>query len=473
MNVFSVWLVTSLSLALSGAPGDFQNWQFRPYQINGGQGFGWEVEERYDEVVPGRVATASESQRSFYWRVYQDIYVGEQESVSLRVRVTFNGAPYDWFRVLVGPDEATRMDQFAPLYTLSNPGRIQEEVIVPLTEYSASDRFRVMLAVRKPYAVVSEDSPFTIHELEILRSSPSGIVTEVLSVPPVSEPEPEPEPVLEPEPEPAPAPLPTAEAVEDLKIASFNVQVFGQSKLAKTPVRRALVRIIDRYDLLLFQEIRDQSEQAIYSLLAELNQESEHPYDIIVSGRMGSTDMKEQYAYFFRTDRLRVSGDRTYAEGDRRKQRKFERPPFMGHFESLETGFDFVAVGVHVDPDTAEDEIDSLVEVYEEAKDFFGDPDVLLMGDFNADCQYLREGDFEDIRLWTDGRFHWLIDNDDDTTTGKNTCAFDRFVCSTPLKSKVVHNSADVFRFDSHVRLPVGGVKKISDHYPIEMRLRL
>jgi len=465
MSVFSVWLVSSLSLAISGTPGDFENWQFRPHQINNGASVGWQVEERYDEVASGRIASPSESDRTFYWRVFQDIYVGEQEAVSLRFRVTFAGAPYDWFRVLVGPDEATRMDQFAPVYTLTNTSSIEKELIVPITEYSASDRFRVMLAVRKPYQAVSEDSPLTIHELEIIRSTPLGIVAEIPAEPPVTEPVFVPESV-EPSSNQGGAP-------EDLKVASFNVQVFGPSKFRKVPIRKALINIIGRYDLLLFQEIRDQSQQAIPSLLAELNKVSEHPYDTIISERMGSTDMKEQYAYFYRTDRLRVRQERTYGEGDRRKQRSFERPPFMGHFQSIETGFDFVAAGVHVDPDTAEDEIDSLVDVYEEARTVFADQDILLMGDFNADCQYLRERDFEDIRLWTDSRFHWLIGNDDDTTTGKNTCAFDRFVCSTTLKNKVVNNHTGVFRFEPFVRLPPGGVKKVSDHYPIEMRLRL
>ena len=49
------------------------------------------------------------------------------------------------------------------------------------------------------------------------------------------------------------------------------------------------------------------------------------------------------------------------------------------------------------------------------------------MGDFNADCAYVTEDQFNDIELWTDSRFKMLISNDADTTVSTNTdCAYDR-----------------------------------------------
>ena len=54
--------------------------------------------------------------------------------------------------------------------------------------------------------------------------------------------------------------------------------------------------------------------------------------------------------------------------------------------------------------------------------------DALLAGDFNADCDYVCQSCWDDISLWTDDRFTWLLGNDVDSTVSGNTdCAYDRF----------------------------------------------
>ena len=50
----------------------------------------------------------------------------------------------------------------------------------------------------------------------------------------------------------------------------------------------------------------------------------------------------------------------------------------------------------------------------------------MLMGDFNADCSYVTSSEWSSIRLWSDDRFVWLVDNDLDTTTTTTHCAYDR-----------------------------------------------
>ena len=48
------------------------------------------------------------------------------------------------------------------------------------------------------------------------------------------------------------------------------------------------------------------------------------------------------------------------------------------------------------------------------------------MGNFNADCSYVTSSEWPSIRLWSDDRFNWLVDNDFDTTTTDTCCAYDR-----------------------------------------------
>ena len=61
-----------------------------------------------------------------------------------------------------------------------------------------------------------------------------------------------------------------------------------------------LLQIVNRYDLLLIQEIREASESAIYELLALCNAANSDPFNIVISERLGRSSYKEQYAFFFR-----------------------------------------------------------------------------------------------------------------------------------------------------------------------------
>ena len=57
--------------------------------------------------------------------------------------------------------------------------------------------------------------------------------------------------------------------------------------------------------------------------------------------------------------------------------------------------------------------------------------DVAIMGDFNADLNYVKGQDFVDIDLFTDTKFHWLIGNEEDTTVTATHAAYDRQVVNT------------------------------------------
>ena len=52
--------------------------------------------------------------------------------------------------------------------------------------------------------------------------------------------------------------------------------------------------------------------------------------------------------------------------------------------------------------------------------------DVMLLGDFNADCSYMGGSDWDNVRMSTDPRFSWVITNDVDTTVAQAFCAYDR-----------------------------------------------
>jgi len=261
------------------------------------------------------------------------------------------------------------------------------------------------------------------------------------------------------------------EETSNLAIGAFNVQIFGTSKMSEEEVPEILANIIARYDVILIQEIRDASQTAIYELLDLVNQTAGHNYALVLSDRLGRTSSKEQYAYFYRSDSLTLLSAYHYDDGEEPDNDTFQREPYLVRFQTISGFLDFALIGIHTSPDDAEEEIDKLVDVYTDMLERWGEEDAMIIGDFNADCSYVSENDQNTIRLWTDDRFTWWIDDDVDTTTSSTDCAYDRIVTSVGLTPYVVANSANVLRIDQVYELSDELTQAVSDHYPVEITL--
>lgn len=103
-----------------------------------------------------------------------------------------------------------------------------------------------------------------------------------------------------------------------LKFASFNIQIFGKSKMQQDDVVDVLVKILLRYDLVLIQEIRDSEEKWTQELLNVLNGKTheDDKYEMILSDRLGRTSSKEQYGFFYRSRLLSVKGSFHFDDGE-------------------------------------------------------------------------------------------------------------------------------------------------------------
>jgi len=218
-----------------------------------------------------------------------------------------------------------------------------------------------------------------------------------------------------------------------ISIAAFNIQVFGKSKMGKIGVPEILANIIRRYDVILIQEIRDISETSIFELLDLVNSSNNAEYALLLSDRLGRTSSKEQYAYFYRKNLLAVIDAYHYDDGLEPDEDTFQREPFLARFQVVSQSLNFSLIGIHVAPDDVQAEVDGLVDVFENMQARWQETDVLLLGDFNADCSYLSDSERLDIRLWQDPKFVWWIDDNADTTTKSTDCAYDRIVSHTDL----------------------------------------
>eukprot|EP00795_Rhopilema_esculentum_P000203 gene203-9835_t len=254
-----------------------------------------------------------------------------------------------------------------------------------------------------------------------------------------------------------------------IDVAAFNVRIFGRTKASSSFVMGKLVKIVLRYDLILIQEIRDSSETAIQKLLTDVNNSGSKTYALVQSDRLGRTSSKEQYAFLYRSDIFTIGSHYVY---DDSANDVFEREPFVVKFNSnIMALSSFIAIGIHTSPSDAESEIDHLVDVYNDAKSRLGTSDAIIMGDFNAGCSYVS--DWSSIRLATDRRFYWLINDVEDTTSSNTECAYDRLVVAGKNMIDAVDPlSPSVLHFDSEFGLSSSEALKVSDHYPVQMKIR-
>ena len=247
------------------------------------------------------------------------------------------------------------------------------------------------------------------------------------------------------------------------KIASFNVQVFGKTKSQKEDVMTILTKIVREFDVVLIQEVRDDSEQTIPYFVEKINQLEGPKYNFVISERLGRTTSKEAYAYIYNAETVQFIQDSDYVYDD--VDDVFEREPYIASFKI--GNFDFVLVGIHTKPDDAYNEIGNLTLVVSSIKEANpNEKDIITLGDFNADGTYFNEND--NSNPFKASEYNWIITNNMDTMV-KTDYTYDRIIIlNTTLNHEYDAGTAQVFYFDQVYGLNNATfVSEISDHYPV------
>ena len=244
----------------------------------------------------------------------------------------------------------------------------------------------------------------------------------------------------------------------NIKIGSFNVQIFGRSYM-EDPQRVLYLReTIKRYDIMLLQEIRDSSGESIITLKAPLSN-----YQMVISDRLGRTSSKEQYAFFYNSNKIQLLGCYQYPDPDD----DFEREPYACRFLDLKSEQEFNLIALHTKPTDAKNELIEAELVFNQINIELGSPSALI-GDLNADCSYLSDADFNDLLF---SLYTWLIPRTADTTTTSTNCAYDNIIVDSGLEN--LTKDAGVFDFQEAFNLSNDLTLDISDHYPVEFTLEL
>lgn len=127
------------------------------------------------------------------------------------------------------------------------------------------------------------------------------------------------------------------------------------------------------------------------------------------------------------------------------------RQPFKGTFRAGD--FDFTLMTVHTSPSINIQELEGLTQFYSRTLSK-GEPDVIILGDLNADGSYLSESDSN--ALMAPG-FTWVIGDSDDTTVSGTDCAYDRFIFQSTTTEDYIGECGIVTEVED----------EISDHYLI------
>ncbi len=242
-------------------------------------------------------------------------------------------------------------------------------------------------------------------------------------------------------------------------IASFNIQVFGESKMAKAHVVEVLARVVRNFDIVAIQEVRAKSDSIIPDFVRAVNADGSR-YHYVIGPRQGRTVSKEQYTFVYDTDRIEVDPSSVGIVPD--PGGKLHRPPMHARFRTrikpAEMAFTFWLVDIHTDPDEVPQELDALTDVFRGMQAARPDEDdVILLGDLNAGPPQFKS--FQRIP-----GVGWAVAGV--TTNTRGTKTYDNLVFARPATAEYL-GLWGVLDLQKTFGLPLDNALEVSDHNPV------
>lgn len=228
--------------------------------------------------------------------------------------------------------------------------------------------------------------------------------------------------------------------VEVYRVGTFNIRALGKAKMRHPVVAPILLRIISGYDILAIQELRDKSQSTMPKVKKLLNS-GPGQWSFATGPRLGRNSYKEQYVYVFRSDRFKLLKIKTFPD----LKDVFAREPTAALFSIDHHNEKLVVLNYHIAPDDAAFEISHINSSVKWAMRAFKVNNLIVLGDFNADCSYYNEKFLQKDA----GAFglHWLTGNQVDTNLAESYCTYDR-IGVTGKALKWYKGREGVIRFD-------------------------
>ena len=244
-----------------------------------------------------------------------------------------------------------------------------------------------------------------------------------------------------------------------IRLASFNIQVLGETKAGQPEVMRVLASVVRQFDIIAIQELRTMQESVIEGFLALVNADG-GSYRSVVGPRLGRTVSKEQYVFIYDSSRLDVDPQSIFTVPD--PQDYLHREPTIARFQvrstSTQPGFSFILANIHTDPDETDTELDALADVFVSLqRNNWQEDDVILLGDLNVSYEKLgRLGRLPNIAYTVHG----------EPTNTRGTKSYDNIVFDRLATSEFT-GVTGIVSLQQEFGLSMEQAIDVSDHLPI------
>lgn len=247
--------------------------------------------------------------------------------------------------------------------------------------------------------------------------------------------------------------------VDAITIATMRLGLVGTNRLQDLKSIERLGQIVQRYDVIAFQDLLTVDPSVPQRLLAAANV-SEDRYDLIVSPPVGRGSERTQFAFLFDRTSVELDAATAYLVAD--PDDLLAREPFVvwGRVRGPEPkdAFTFALVNVQLETSEAEQELAWLSEVARAVRgDGRGEDDVILLGDFQSSADRIQE------RLLMPG-LRLAIEGE--ATDTRRTAAFSNIVVGVPATVEF-RGTAGVFDFYNEMDLTMEEALGVSEHLPV------
>ncbi len=252
---------------------------------------------------------------------------------------------------------------------------------------------------------------------------------------------------------------PSNKPADTVAIATFNIQVFGTSKMSKPWIVDVLAKVARQFDIVAIQEVRSKDDGILPAFVAAINADGSR-YDFVIGPRLGRTTSTEQYAFVYDTQRIEVNPSSVGTMQD--PTDLLHREPMIAQFRSRiyppDRAFSFWLVNIHTDPDEVPQEIDALAGVFQVMRSAFPDEDdVILLGDLNASEHELG-------RLGQLPGMNWVVR--ETTTNTRRTKAYDNILFDGRVTGEY-NGRWGVLDVQNAFGLSAQQALEVSDHFPV------
>jgi deoxyribonuclease-1-like protein len=175
-----------------------------------------------------------------------------------------------------------------------------------------------------------------------------------------------------------------------IRIASFNLQAFGENKANKMAVMEILARTLRAFDVVALQDIQPQQRDVLPRLVDRLNQ-SDRSFDFCIGPKVGTGMTAMHFAFLYDTERVEMDRYQLYTVDDPKDQLEYE--PLVAWFRTKQVppdqAFTFSLVNVRINPQRVDQEVPMLPDLVRTIlHDGRDEDDILLAGDFS--CSHRR-----------------------------------------------------------------------------------